>query len=63
MFSKNQVRVSSKGRSITTPKNVLSTSEDELQIKKPKKSSSLGEKMDTLKKLAEKLQLKGTTNV
>lgn len=63
MFSKNQSRVSSRGRNITTPKSILSTSEDELTAKKSKKSSSLDEKMKVLKNLAVQFQLRETTNM
>lgn len=63
MFSKNQSRVSSRGRNITTPKSILSTSEDELTAKKSKKSSSLDEKMKVLKNLAVQFQLRETTNI
>lgn len=62
MFSKNQVRISSKGRSIKTPKNVLTTSGEEPPIKKIK-PSSLSEKMNKLKVLAEQLQFKKATTL
>ncbi|XP_051166077.1 uncharacterized protein LOC127284593 [Leptopilina boulardi] len=62
MFSKNQVRISSKGRSIKTPKNVLTTSDEEPPIKKIK-PSSISEKMNKLKVLAEQLELKKATTL
>lgn len=62
MFTKNQVRVSKSGRKIKTPKNIVTTSDEE-PPSKTKKLSSLGEKIDKLKFLAEKLQLNKATTL
>lgn len=54
MFKKEFLRVSSTGRTIKTPKNVLSTeSEDERPAKKRKSNSSIHKKLEYLMKLAE----------
>lgn len=55
MFKKNVPRVSSSGRSIKTPKHVLSTSEEEIPSKKPK-GNSIRKKLEELRKLAETIQ-------
>ncbi|XP_051159195.1 uncharacterized protein LOC127280324 [Leptopilina boulardi] len=57
MFKKDVSRVSSTGRKIITPKNILTTeSEDERPTKKKKSNCSIHKKLEDLKKLAETMK-------
>lgn len=57
MFIKNTLRVSSTGRKITTPKNILSTSDEETIPKISKKAKTVTGSLKNLKKLAISLNL------
>ncbi|XP_043480350.1 uncharacterized protein LOC122510028 [Leptopilina heterotoma] len=57
MFNKKAVRVSNSGRIITTPKGLLSTSEDEIKNKVPKKKVTVEKSLQDLRDLAKSLRI------
>lgn len=54
MFDKADVRVSTSGRKIKTPKSILSTSDEEIVTKKHKKGPTIDEALQALRDMAKK---------
>ena len=55
LFDKKKIRVSSSGRSIKTPKIVVTTSDDEPVRKKSKNVVSVEKQLEELRKVAESI--------